>query len=155
MPTLDPRRALRAVGTTLSLVLLAATAQPASAQEVMTSVSAKHMESILSGMSLDFTAKNDHTWKFELGGKNVLLFLEHDNTDAQLYIAFGDIKVDPKKMNEWNKSKRFSRAYMDDDKNPVLEADLDFAGGTTDDIITAWIKLFDSQVKAYIKFLNE
>jgi hypothetical protein len=155
MPTPSPRRALRAFGTALTLILLGTAARPASAQDVMTSVSAKHMESILSGMDLDFTQKNDHTWKFKLAGKNVLLFMEHDNTDAQLYIGFGDVTVTSSKMNEWNKNKRFARAYMDDDKNPVLEADLDFAGGTTDDIIVAWIKLFESQVKSYVEFLND
>jgi len=155
MSTVSTRRAVRAAVTALGLALLATTARPAAAQDIMTSVSAKHMESILSGMGVDFTQKNDHTWKFELGGKNVLLFLENDATDAQLYIGFGDTKVSPSKMNEWNKSHRFTRAYSDDDSNPVLESDLDFAGGVTDDIIKAWIKLYGTQVKAYVKFLSD
>jgi len=137
------------------LVFLAATARPAAAQEIMSSVSGKHMESILSGMGLDYEKKSDTSWRVELDGKKVLLIMANDNTDAQLYIGFGDVKVNPKQMNEWNANHRFGRAYADDDSNPVLESDLDFAGGVTDDIIQAWIKLYGSQVKSYLKFLND
>ena len=145
----------RVAPAALGLALLAAPVRSAAAQDVMTAVSAKHLEAILTGMGFDFTQKNDHTWKFELGDKNVLLFLENDNTDAQLYIGFGDTKVSMSKMNEWNKSHRFTRAYADDESNPVLESDLDFTGGVTDETIKAWIKLYGTQVRAYVKFLTD
>jgi len=141
--------------TAFGLVMLTAAARPASAQEIMSSVSGKHMESILSGMGLDYEKKSDTSWRVVLDDKKVLLIMANDNTDAQLYIGFGDVKVNAKQMNEWNSNHRFGRAYADDDENPVLESDLDFAGGVTDDIIQAWIKLFGSQVKSYIKFLND
>jgi hypothetical protein len=155
MSTALARGAPRIALTTLGLALVISTARPVAAQDVMTAVSAKHIEAVLTGMGFDFTQKNDHTWKFELADKNVLLFLENDNTDAQLYIGFGDTKVSPSKMNEWNKSHRFTRAYADDDSNPVLESDLDFTGGVTDETIKAWIKLYGTQVKAYVKFLSD
>lgn len=145
------RTALAALG----LVMLASTAPTASAQEIMSSVSGKKMESILSGMDVDFEKKSDTSWRLDLDGKKVLLIMANDNTDAQLYIGFGDVKVNAKKMNDWNSNHRFGRAYSDDDENPVLESDLDFAGGVTDEIIQAWIKLFGAQVKSYIKFLND
>ena len=139
----------------LALVLLTAAARPVAAQEIMSSVSAKHMESILKSMGLDYEAKNDHSWRIDLDGKKVLLLMANDNTDAQLYIGFGDTQVKASQMNEWNKEHRFGRAYADDDGNPVLESDLDFAGGVTDDIIVAWIKLYGAQVKSYVKFLSD
>ena len=145
------RAALAAIG----LVMLTAAARPAAAQEIMSSVSAKHMESILSSMGLDFEKKSDTSWRVDLDGKKVLLIMGNDNTDAQLYIGFGDTQVSAKQMNEWNSDHRFGRAYADDDGNPVLESDLDFAGGVTDDIIKAWIKLYAAQVKSYIKFLSD
>lgn len=145
------RRALAALG----LVMLTAAARPAAAQEIMSSVSAKHMESILSAMGLDYEKKSDTSWRVVLNDKKVLLIMANDNTDAQLYIGFGDVKVSAKQMNEWNSNHRFGRAYADGDENPVLESDLDFAGGVTDDIIQAWIKLFGAQVKSYVKFLND
>ena len=154
MPTRLSRRVARAALAAIAFVVLSATARPVAAQEIMSSVSAKHMESILSGMGVEFTKKSDTSWRLDLDGKKVLLIMANDNTDAQLYIGFGDVKVSAKQMNTWNSDHRFGRAYADDDENPVLESDLDFAGGVTDDIIVAWIKLFNSQVKSYIKFLN-
>jgi Putative bacterial sensory transduction regulator len=35
------------------------------------------------------------------------------------------------RMNEWNRSKKYSKAYFDRDRDPVLELDLDLAGGVT------------------------
>ena len=35
------------------------------------------------------------------------------------------------KCNQWNLSKKYSRAYMDKDGDPVLELDLDLEGGVT------------------------
>ncbi len=147
----DARRVIAAIG----VAVLAAAAPPASAQEVMTSVSDKHMESLMGSLDLTFTKKGEHSWRVELNDKKALLIMANDNTDAQLYIAFGDIEVSTSKMNEWNADHRFGRAYADGDRNPVLESDLDFAGGVTDGAIKAWINLFGAQIKSYLKFLND
>jgi hypothetical protein len=149
------RRSLGSIAAASALVLMAITTRPAVAQDLPTSVSSKHMESILGNMGIDFEKKNDTAWRLDLNGKKVLLIMGNDNTDAQLYIGFGDTKVGTSKMNLWNKEHRFSRAYADDDGNPVLESDLDFAGGTNDDIIEAWIKLYKAQVTSYVKFLSD
>ena len=39
------------------------------------------------------------------------------------------------KMNEWNRTMRFGRAYIDNQKDPTLEMDIDLdAGGMSDDL---------------------
>jgi diacylglycerol kinase family enzyme len=35
------------------------------------------------------------------------------------------------KMNDWNRTKRYSKVYVDNDRDPVLQLDLDLAGGVT------------------------
>ena len=35
------------------------------------------------------------------------------------------------KMNDWNRTKRYSKVYFDGDRDPVLQLDLDLAGGVT------------------------
>ena len=35
------------------------------------------------------------------------------------------------KINAWNAGKRYSRSYLDEEKDPCLELDLDLAGGVT------------------------
>lgn len=45
-------------------------------------------------------------------------------------------------VNEWNRTKRFSRAYMDEDKDLVLEAELDVEYGVSPESVRSWIKGF-------------
>lgn len=148
-------RTARHATAATALVAFAVFARPAQAQTVMTSVSDKQMEGLLASLDLTFTKKGDHSWRVELNGKKALLIMANDNSDAQLYIAFGDIQVSTSKMNDWNADHRFGRAYADSDRNPVLESDLDFAGGVTEGTVKAWINLFGAQITSYLKFLNE
>ena len=151
------RRLTRAMPVALALGSLALLTHPtaAVAQSVYETVTDTRMDGILKGMGFETTLVKAGSFRFELNGYKVLMLLGNDNTDAQLYIGFGDMKVSPSKMNEWNKGKRFCRAYMDDDGNPVLESDLDFTGGVTEDAIKAWIKLYRGLLKSYIEFLNK
>lgn len=46
-------------------------------------------------------------------------------------------------INEWNREARFSRAYVDQDGDAVLEFDLDLEGGVTLGAVHAFLNLFD------------
>ncbi|ALC12552.1 YbjN domain-containing protein [Sphingopyxis sp. 113P3] len=68
----------------------------------------------------------------------------------QYYMGFSDAKnLDLERFNEWNKTKRFARAYKDDEGDPVLEmdVDLDFAGIPRENVgetLNTWASLMDS-----------
>lgn len=48
----------------------------------------------------------------------------------QFYAGFkSDGKISIDTMNEWNKAQRFGRAYIDKDKDPVIEMDVDLDDG--------------------------
>jgi hypothetical protein len=138
----------------LSTAAIPAVPSVAVAQEVLTVVTDKRMETILGGMGFDYTKVKDGTYKFELNGYKVLMILDNGNTDAQLYFALGDVQTTAAKMNAWNKKKRFSRAYMDDDGNPALESDLNFDGGITEDNIKTFIKLYRSLMKSFVEHIQ-
>jgi hypothetical protein len=96
------------------------------------------------------------------GLKFLVLFLNCDDDQKncktlQYYMGFSDAKgTTPDQLNEWNKSKRFARAYVDESGDPVLEMDLDldFNGipreNVTESFIT-WGALMD----AYHKYIFE
>ena len=50
----------------------------------------------------------------------------------------GDLSV----LNTWNRTRRFSRAYLDEDRDLVLEAELDVEFGVSPDAIRSWIRGF-------------
>src|SRR3546814_4582868 len=51
----------------------------------------------------------------------------HDCRTLQYYMGFSDARQVPlERFNEWNREKRFARAYRDESGDPVLEMDVDF-----------------------------
>lgn len=68
----------------------------------------------------------------------------------QFYMGFKDAKdVTLDKLNDWNKEKRFARAYRDDEGDPVLEmdVDLDFKGIPRENVgeaVNTWKALMEA-----------
>ena len=127
--------------TVLALTLLGS--RSARAQDVTENVSNEQMESILKGMGLEYV-KKENTFTFELSGYGVALTNHQKNC---LLYSYSKTPCSLRKINQWNKEKRFSRAYLDDDGDPCIEADLEFDGGVTRKAICEWIKTFRSSVR--------
>ena len=110
------------------------------------------MEAIIRSMDLSSEKIDDRTFKFELDGYKVVLFNYENN--CQLYAGFrADCSI--KRINEWNRTKRFSRAYIDDEGDPCIEADLDFDGGVTRDAIKEFVRTFRLSVRQFGRFIEE
>ena len=67
----------------------------------------------------------------KMEGSKVLFLIAKDEAAIQFSYAVAGSNADMQKVNQWNVSKRFSRAFMDDENDPHLELDLDLAGGVT------------------------
>ena len=104
-----------------------------------------------SGFSLD--DKDDDSLTILQEGRKILLFQMRDG-DFQLYYGASGIKLTPEQINEWNRTKRLSRAYIDQEGNPVLESDLITDGGITEQNLIAFVKTFTAvSVPSYSMFL--
>ena len=148
------RRAARLLPLAHALCVVTTAAE---AQKVHTEVSPVTMAKVLKSLDIEAElAGEDDTpmFRFELGGLKMLLFLANKNTDAQLYVGFLDGEISDKKLNEWNRDHRFARAYRDTDDDAVLESDIDFTGGVTEDNIKAWIALFHSLAQEYAQVVD-
>ncbi len=75
-------------------------------------------------------------------GVRQLLLLNNSDGDLQLYFAMTGGSWNYRDMNEWNKTHRLSRAYLDDDGDPVLEADLLSNGGMTVTRVRDFVDIF-------------
>ncbi len=96
----------------------------------------------------------DGVIKVKVDGSTYLLLNDEDG-DLQAYFAISDAVISYRDINEWNKSKRFSRAYLDDDDDPVLEADLLADGGLSEKHVTEFFGIFLQSVRAFVDFLVE
>jgi len=117
--------------------------------ELWTEVPAAKVESILQEMKLEATAKASEKstiFNFQLSGYKV--GLDSHPGFMELQLALSD-KVTAAAMNEWNRTHRFTRAYVDTDGGATLESDLDFGGGVVKATIEAFIKGFGDVIPGF------
>lgn len=58
-------------------------------------------------------------------------------------------------INEWNRTRRLSRAYLEEDGDPVLEADLVSVTGITEEQVAVFVDLFHASAHNYAIQLAE
>ena len=90
----------------------------------------------------------------KVDGQMYVLYIYDDN-DLQLYYGLTGYSITPEVVNEWNKTRRLSRAYLDEDNDPVLESDLLANAGITPKQITEWVSVFLGSSQAYRQHVNE
>lgn len=76
-------------------------------------------------------AESERNVIWTMNGYKTLLLIAENMESIQFYVSFSDSKATLSKVNTWNKEKKYSRSYLDNDGDPVLELDLDLAGGVT------------------------
>ena len=121
-------------------------------EKVVKKATPKFVETLLDKLEFDYKPSGKNGYLIKLEGVKMLVLIESSG-GLMLYCGFQGVKVDAKKLNEWNKKHRFSRAYIDDSNDPVLESDLDFDGGVTLESLKIFITVFKSSATEYKKFL--
>jgi hypothetical protein len=145
--SLDVERNSKILGVSFSLLLICLISIPAQAedfstdgQNVITNITAPQLKQVLGeigfiGVEID----EDEDLIFSIEGTRVLLLISTDKDILQFRISWSETDATLRKVNDWNRDKRFSRAYIDDDGEPVLELDLDLTGGVTIDRLVDYI----------------
>ncbi len=99
--------------------------------------------------------------KSEAGGVKFRIYFENCEsgkacTTVTFFTGFTDIKASPAKVNKWNLQKRFARAYIDREDDPVLAMDLDLDHeGIAQANFNEYLDVWGSLVPAYLTFLRE
>ena len=102
-------------------------------QRVITSITPKDMERILADEGygkVEITDPNRSGW-FRIEGTKVGFIVTENNKGLTMVAGWGGTSTTLQQVNEWNRSKRYSRAYLDGDGDPVIEFDLYVAEGVT------------------------
>ena len=90
---------------------------------------------------------------FQKSGLTYHIFFYEDD-DLQLY-HLQKRKVPAARINEWNRDKKHSRAYLDSDGEAVIEADLLGDFGLTRDQVINFVKVFIQSATEFREFLTE
>lgn len=142
---------LTAGGIGLSTTRQSVAADEFSEETVVKEASSQLVEGLLEALDLEFEEKENGTYAFEMDGTKTVLF--NKGKDAQLYCGFTGKRVTLSRINEWNRKKRFSRAYLDQDNDAVLEADIDFEGGVTGETLLRFFRIFALSAKEFQKHI--
>jgi hypothetical protein len=119
---------------------------------VVTQLSNAQAAAVLKRLGFEYKLadKDPSNFVFTMEGYKIVL-LNYPNS-LQLYAGFkSGGKVTLETINTWNREKRFSRAYIDSDKDAVIESDLDLEGGVTNESIDEFIRTFRTSLKDFIK----
>lgn len=77
-----------------------------------------------------------------------------DCQDVNFFAGFLDAKVPIEQINEWNRTKRFGRAYLDPDGDAVIEMDVNLQAGVSSDNISATFNLWRLMLVQFSQFVG-
>ena len=143
------------VGALLAVPVTSGTVR-ADDEDVISKMSAGRIERIVKSFSdvTDFTEVDNNTYSFQTAKLKIILLNKGDT--MQLHAAFKlKERVSFSRINEWNKTKRFAKAYLDKDGDPVLEADIELTGGVTEKNVKEWLKTYVLCLKAFRTHISE
>jgi hypothetical protein len=116
------------------------------------------------GYAPEMINKKNETPSFRMnvnGTKSLILFMDCDDQQSncktiQFYAGYSVESVfNTDRINEWNRDKRFARAYVDNSGDPVIEMDLDldFGGLPRANVVEAF-SVWSSLLGSFSSFVN-
>lgn len=135
---------------TLSLTEGAAQAQ----DEILTKMTAARIERIATSFSdvENFKEVDNNTYTFEVDKIKIVLI--NSGTTMQLAAVFTG-KISLSRINEWNRDKKFTRAYLDEDEDVVLDHAIELNGGVTEQNVKEWMKTYVALLEDFAQHLND
>lgn len=160
---------MRSLVTKLSLPLLLAAVAGAPTAAAQSWVDAKNPKTLFAlakaeGFAPEMINKKGEAPSFRMsvnGTNSLVLFMDCDDAKAncktvQFYAGYSISDVfETDRINQWNRDKRFARAYVDDSGDPVIEMDLDLDfNGLPRENVTEALGIWKSLVGSFGKFVN-
>ncbi len=109
--------------------------------------------------SLDEDDEGIPLFRLEIaGGYDALLFFYDDDPDQpgyeslQLHAGFStEGKVSLVSVNDWNYGYRFAKVYLSGELDPVIESDLDLAGGVNlEGALAVFLQNFEAAFETFV-----
>jgi len=122
-------------------------AGPVSAQQMRERITAEQLTGLLRDKGLEGTVNDKGNVVVQVNGSKIVFFIS--NQTMQAYFGLRGTTANLNAVNEWNKTKRFGRAYIDNDGDPCVELDYDLEGGVSDDSIKVWFDTVTAIVKSF------
>ena len=107
--------------------------QPARAAtpRVIQTISAAQLHALMQrqGHTVEIDADGAILW--DQDGYRTWLFVANDQKSIQFFVAFQNETANLNKVNEWNRTRKYGRSYLNNNGDPRFEKDLNLDGGIT------------------------
>jgi gas vesicle protein len=137
-------RSLRWLAVAAFAVVLTA---PVSAQQTRDRITAEQLTGLLRDKGLEGKVNERGNVVVSTNGSKIVFFISGQTMQA--YYGLSGTKANVNTVNEWNKTKRWGRAYIDAENDPCVELDYDLEGGVSDDSIKVWFDTVTAVVGAF------
>ncbi|MCC7053147.1 MAG: YbjN domain-containing protein [Gemmatimonadaceae bacterium] len=122
-------------------------AGPVSAQQMRERITAEQLTGLLRDKGLSGQVNERGNVVVENNGSKIVFFISGQTMQA--YFGLRGTSANVNTINEWNKSKRFGRAYIDTDGDPCVELDFDLEGGVSDESVKVWFDTVTAIVRSF------
>ncbi len=146
--------ALIAVAFTLATSGIAV-AQHSGASTVIQTISSPELAQIFKDEGYSYLVDSDGDIRWKIDGVKTLVVRSEKGNQLSFSVSFDVDRNLAEKVNEWNKSKRFSRSYLDKEGDPVLQCDLELDGGITRARVADFLKTCRVSLSAWTKEVTQ
>lgn len=137
---------------TIAAVALFAAA-PVSAQQMRERITAEQLAGLLRDKGMEGQVNEKGNVIVQANGSKVVYFISGQTMQA--YFGLRGTSANVNTVNEWNKTKRFGRAYIDAEGDPCVELDFDLEGGVSEDSIKVWFDTVNLIVKSFRQHVSK
>jgi hypothetical protein len=102
---------------------------------------------------LKWSKLNAETYAIELGAGDIKFAVINKGTLLAAHFGLKAPGTGLDKINKWNATQYFSRAYLDDEGDPALETELDLEKGVTPASVGQFILRFRASIVEFVKAL--
>lgn len=146
--------ALRICRTLICIGLLGAGLPASGADGVVNRLSGEELAAILKDEGYVPRLEEPLVLSTKIEGLKTMFFIADDSESIQAYAGFTAAEATLEQVNAWNQTHRYSRAYIDAEGDPVIELDLDLAGGVTRERIIDFARTAALAIPAFAKQLG-
>lgn len=122
--------------------------------EVITKMTVAKIEKIMKSFTdvKNFKELENNLYVFEILGMKVVL---HNGLESLQLLSIHSERVTISRLNEWNRERKFTKAYLDANENPCLDHAIELTGGVTEKNVKEWVSTYVAHLKEFKKHLAE
>ncbi len=132
----------------------------ASTPQLYSTVSLDELEAVIKSLGFLSRRESDRVLRFDSGGYKIFASLEScedNNANRCRVVVMGTFfKFQPSTtvINEWNRTRYGSTAYLDKDNDATLETSITLVGGITEENFKAQTLVFAARVEQFSKYIG-